>query len=83
MNKPAEPIFATRPTITLELPLAKNTRILRPDQVMLKIGSKRYDLGALCYALSPVPFNQLLAVDAGRGLAGGTHRGKEILSRLR
>ncbi|MDK9704613.1 MAG: hypothetical protein OEL20_15875 [Sulfuritalea sp.] len=51
MNKPAEPIFSTRPTVTLELPLAKNTRILHPEQVILKIGVVSNDLGAFCYAL--------------------------------
>lgn len=51
MNKVAEPIFTTRPTVTLELPLAKNTRILHPEQVILKIGSNYHDLGSFCYAL--------------------------------
>lgn len=51
MNKPAEPIFAIRPTVTLELPLTKNTRILHPDQVILKVGSSFYDIGAFCYTL--------------------------------
>lgn len=51
MNKPAEPIFTTRPTVTIELPLAKNSRILRPEQVILKIGAKHNDFGAFCYAM--------------------------------
>lgn len=51
MNKPAEPVFCTRPTVTLELPLATSARILHPEQVILKIGSHSYDLGAFCYAL--------------------------------
>lgn len=51
MNKPVEPIFATRSTVTIELPLAKNTRILHPDQVILKIGLVYHDLGSFCYAL--------------------------------
>lgn len=51
MNKPAEPIFSTRPTVILELPLAKNTRILHPEQIILKIGPGSHDLGAFCYSL--------------------------------
>lgn len=51
MNKPSAPIFSTRPTVTLELPLAKNARILHPEQIILKIGSNSYDLGAFCYVL--------------------------------
>lgn len=50
MNKPIEPIFSTRPTVTFELPLTKNTRILHPEQVILKI-TWSYDVGAFCYAL--------------------------------
>ena len=51
MNKPAELIFSTRPTVTFELPLAKNARILHPEQIILKVGRHSYDLGAFCYAL--------------------------------
>ncbi|BBN90127.1 hypothetical protein [Azospira sp. I09] len=51
MNKPAEPTFATRSTVTIELPLAKNTRILHPEQVILRIDSSCYDVGAFCYVL--------------------------------
>jgi hypothetical protein len=51
MTKPSEPLFTTRPTVTLELPLDKYTRILHPEQVILKIEDKYYDIGALCYAL--------------------------------
>jgi len=51
MNKVVEPIFTTRPTVTLELPLGKNTRIMHPEQVILKIGSSYHDLGSLCYAV--------------------------------
>ena len=51
MNRPSDPIFITRPTVTLELPLKANTRILHPEQVILKIGGDYHDLGALCYAL--------------------------------
>lgn len=50
MNKPVDPLFTTRPTITLELPLPENTRILRPEQVILKIGNFSTDIGAFCYA---------------------------------
>lgn len=51
MNKPVEPIFATRSTVTIELPLGKNTRLLHPEHVILKIGPVSHDLGALCYSL--------------------------------
>lgn len=51
MNKHAEPVFAKRPTITLKLPLATNTRILYPEQIMLRIGNHYHDLGAHCYTL--------------------------------
>lgn len=51
MNKPVEPIFATRPTITLDFPVPKNTRILHPNQIILCVGNNSHDLGAFCYAL--------------------------------
>lgn len=51
MNKIRELLFTARPTIILELPLEKHTRILHPEQVILKIGEKYHDIGALCYAL--------------------------------
>jgi len=51
MNKPTENLFMSRPTVTLELPLAANTRILHPEQVILKIGQNYIDVGAFCYAL--------------------------------
>lgn len=44
-------IFSRRPTITIELPLAKNEQILRPEQVIVKIGHSNQDFGAFCYAL--------------------------------
>lgn len=51
MNKFAEPIFATRPTVILELPLDKNTSILHPEQVILKISDQTHDIGAFCYTM--------------------------------
>lgn len=51
MNKPTEPLFTTRPTVTLELPLNTHTRILHPEQVILRIDKTNFDIGALCYAL--------------------------------
>lgn len=51
MNNPSAPIFTTRPTVTLKLPLGKHTRILHPEQIIIKIGDKYYDIGALCYTL--------------------------------
>ncbi|WP_430292792.1 hypothetical protein [Pseudomonas sp. B1-22] len=51
MNKSAKRIFDARPTVILELPLAKNTRVLHPEQVILKIGLKSHDFGAFCFAL--------------------------------
>ena len=44
-------VFSERPVITLELPLPANTRLLNPDQVMLKIGNHVHDVGAFCYTL--------------------------------
>lgn len=51
MNKPSESLFTTRPTVILELPLDNHTRILHPEQVILKIADDYSDIGALCYAL--------------------------------
>ena len=51
MIKPSDLIFTVRKTITLEVPLNKYARILHPEQVILKIANKYYDIGALCYAL--------------------------------
>jgi hypothetical protein len=51
MNKPSESLFTTRPTVTIELPLDKHTRILHPEQVVLKIANNYLDIGALCYTL--------------------------------
>lgn len=45
------PIFNTRPVLLLELPLAPNAKVLRPEQVIAKIGAHHHDLGALCYAV--------------------------------
>lgn len=50
MSKPRDPFFTSRPTVTLELPLHKHTRILHPEQVILKIADDYHDIGALCYA---------------------------------
>ncbi|MBS1154457.1 MAG: hypothetical protein H6R07_381 [Proteobacteria bacterium] len=51
MNSPIEPLFNLRQTITLELPLDKHTRILHPEQVILKIADNYFDIGALCFSL--------------------------------
>lgn len=51
MNKSVEPIFSVRPTVVLELPLDKNARILHPEQVILKVESLFFDVGAFCYTL--------------------------------
>lgn len=51
MNKSCERIFNTRQTVTLELPLCNKTRIVHPEQVILKIANKYHDIGAACYAL--------------------------------
>jgi hypothetical protein len=54
MNKPSDSFFSTRPTLTLELPLDKRTRILHPEQIILKIGDSYHDIGSLCYTLRSV-----------------------------
>lgn len=51
MKKAAENLFATRTAYVLELPLVRDVRILHPEMVILKIGSRYRDVGALCYAL--------------------------------
>ncbi|GGW21052.1 hypothetical protein ACFSQE_09045 [Vogesella fluminis] len=51
MSKLVEPIQAIRPTVIIELPLAKSLRILHPEQAILKIGAKYHDIGAFCYGL--------------------------------
>lgn len=51
MNSLIEDIFETRQTIVVELPLAPNTRILRPEQIIVKIDNEFFDFGAFCYAL--------------------------------
>lgn len=56
MSKQPPSLFATRKTVTLELPLAPNARLLRPDQVMVKLEGRIHDVGALCYGMrSDVP----------------------------
>lgn len=44
-------MFSERPVVTLDLPLEASTRLLYPDQVMLKINSQVHDVGAFCYSL--------------------------------
>lgn len=51
MNKRIGHIFATRPTVILELPIQSDIQILHPDQIILKIGKRYYDVGAYCYAI--------------------------------
>lgn len=50
MNQLTEPIYTTRHQYVLELPLKTSIRILHPEQVMVKVGNKIFDVGALCYA---------------------------------
>ena len=50
MNKPVAHDFATRPYVIVELPLPKNTCLLRPDQFVIKVGKWTFDVGAFCYA---------------------------------
>lgn len=51
MTNLSDSIFSIRPTVIVELPLTKYARILHPEQVILKIDSRYFDLGAFCYAL--------------------------------
>lgn len=51
MTKQPPIVFCERPVVILELPLAANTRLLHPDQVILKIDSDVHDVGAFCYSL--------------------------------
>ncbi|MCK2128209.1 hypothetical protein MX652_16170 [Thauera aromatica] len=83
MNKPVEPIFATRSTVTIELPLGKNTRLLHPEHVILKIGPVSHDLGALCYSLRS---SKMRKPGQPRGVVIGSllkQRPKEILQLIK
>lgn len=51
MNKLPPIIFSARPVVILDLPLAPNTRLLHPEQVMLKVGRAVHDVGAFCYGV--------------------------------
>ncbi|PQA77530.1 hypothetical protein [Rhodoferax sp. TS-BS-61-7] len=51
MTKQPPILFTERPVVIFELPLAANTRLLNPDQVMLKIGKHVHDVGAFCYTI--------------------------------
>ncbi len=51
MNKLPPTVFAARPVVILDLPLAPNTRLLHPEQVMLKVGRFVHDVGAFCYGV--------------------------------
>lgn len=51
MNRPTANFFTARPVCVIELPLKDSARILHPEQVILKIGRKYVDIGALCYSL--------------------------------
>lgn len=51
MNKPSEPIFTSRPTVTIKLALSPHARILHPEQIIIGIAEGYHDIGALCYAL--------------------------------
>ncbi len=51
MTKQPPIVFSERPVVILDLPLAANTRLLNPDQVMLKIDNDVHDVGAFCYTL--------------------------------
>lgn len=51
MTKQPPIVFSERPVVILDLPLAASTRLLNPDQVMLKCGCRVYDVGAFCYIL--------------------------------
>lgn len=51
MNSSAENLFTTRPSYVLALPLKDGVRILHPERVVIKIGSRYIDVGAFCYAL--------------------------------
>lgn len=44
-------VFSEREVVTLDLPLAANTRLLRPYAVMVKVNGQIHDVGAYCYTL--------------------------------
>jgi hypothetical protein len=51
MTKQPSIVYSERPVVILDLPLAANTRLLNPDQVMLKIDNLVHDVGAFCYSV--------------------------------
>lgn len=51
MSKTNELIFISRPIVTIELPLTPHARILRPEQIIIRIAEGYEDIGALCYSL--------------------------------
>jgi hypothetical protein len=51
MTKQPPIAFSERPVVILDLPLAANTRLLKPDQVLLRLGNKVHDVGSFCYFL--------------------------------
>lgn len=51
MSKAGEPIFSSRTTVTIELPLTPHARIQHPEKIIIRIAEGYQDIGALCYAL--------------------------------
>jgi hypothetical protein len=49
MNQLNVQIFTGRSTVTIDLPSVSHVGLLYPEQVVLKVGKRYYDLGAFCY----------------------------------
>ena len=49
MTKSHPRIFSEREVVILDLPLAENTRILKPEKTMVMVNGHVHDVGAYCY----------------------------------
>lgn len=75
MTKQPPIVFSERPVVILDLPLAANTRLLNPDQVMLKVDGKVHDVGAFCYTLRS---NQMRKVGKSRHVVLSSFRKERV-----
>jgi hypothetical protein len=76
MTKQPPTLFSERPVVILELPLAANTRLLNPDQVMLKVGKHVHDVGSFCYAIRS---DKMRKANGSRHVVVGSFRKERIV----
>lgn len=79
MTKQPPVVFSERPVVILDLPLVADTRLLNPDQVMLKINNHLHDVGAFCYTLRS---NEIRKHGKSRHVVLGSFR-KERVKQIR